>query len=55
MEILYRIVLPYACGGLIVRDNIIIDSAPIFKWMINKRLSEIKKWIIKKNGILEKL
>lgn len=41
---LYFIDTGYAYGGIIVEDDICIKAAPIFKWMIGKKLSEIKKW-----------
>jgi len=46
MEKLYRIITNYgACAGVIVgEDNIVIDTAPIFRWMIGKKFENIKRW-----------
>jgi len=42
---LYQIDTGYACAGVIVNaDNIVIQTAPIFRWMIGKPTSQIKKW-----------
>jgi hypothetical protein len=41
----------YACGGIVIDDlEIVIDTAPIFKWMLGKHFSEIKKWVERKDG-----
>ena len=43
----------YACGGLILnKDNIIIDSAPIFVWMRGKRLTFVLKYLRRKNQLI---
>ena len=35
----------YACAGIFVSSNeIVLDTAPVFKWMIGKKLEDIKKW-----------
>jgi len=49
---LWRIVLPYAVFGVIVKNNIIVDSAPIGKWMIGRTLDFIQSWIANKNGTM---
>lgn len=54
-KITHRITLPYACFGISVRGNIVIDSAPIGKWMINKKLDQIELWVKNKQGKVEQL
>ena len=51
-NMLWRIVLPYAVFGVIVKNNIIVDSAPIGKWMIGRTLDFIQLWIANKNGTM---
>lgn len=51
-NMLWRIVLPYAVFGIIVVDNIIVNSAPIGKWMIGKTLDFIQTWVASKNGTI---
>jgi len=48
MEILVD--LPYACYGITVSNGIVIDAAPIAKWMLGKNWNDIKYWILMKNG-----
>ena len=42
---LVRIKTSYACAGIIVdEDGVCREAAPIFRWMIGKRLTEIRRW-----------
>ena len=41
--ITYWINTDYACGGVICNNDIVIEAAPIFKWMINKSFSTITR------------
>jgi len=51
MTQLFRIELPYACGGLIVENCVITDrGAPIFNWMRGKDVSYAFDWVGKKHG-----
>lgn len=52
MESLYQITTNYFCAGLIVKDNIVIKSAPILNWTISKTFSRIK---FKSNYKIKKL
>ena len=48
---MYYISLPYATFGIIAENNIVIDAAPIAKWMIGKHLiREVKQWLISKKA-----
>lgn len=47
----YRVELPYACFLIEVgRDGRIDQAAPIGKWMLGKRLSEVARWCKTKGG-----
>jgi len=52
---LYQITLFYACFGIEICDNVVINSAPIGKWMIGKKLKYIKKWVKLNNGKIIKV
>lgn len=41
---LYQIDTGYACAGIILKNKICIEAAPIFRWMIGKNDIEISKW-----------
>lgn len=52
MEQLYRIYTNYFCAGLIVQNNIVTKAAPILKWTIGKKFSNIR---FKHDYIIEKI
>jgi hypothetical protein len=55
MEELYQIILSYACAGIIIKNGVVVRAAPIFHWMIGKNLNEVKTWVYKKNGVINKI
>ena len=50
MKTLYRVELPYATFGIIVANHKVVDSAPIGKWMIGKKIGNVKLWVNRKQG-----
>jgi len=55
MKQLYQIDLSYACAGIITDNDVVTETAPIFIWMKQKHLNEIKKWVINKRGKITKV
>ena len=53
MNLLYRVVTNYFVCGIIVKNNKVIEAAPIMSWSIGKDLSVIEKWIKSKKGSIE--
>lgn len=49
-EITYRVVLDYACFAIIVKDDKIIEAAPIAKWATGRTLYSFRKWVFQKGG-----
>lgn len=47
MERFFMVDIRYACYGIIAVDNVVTEAAPIAKWMIGKRLADIKPFLIK--------
>ena len=43
-EILYSVKSDKACGGIVVRDGIVIETAPYFKWMMGKKIEQLLQW-----------
>lgn len=41
---LYQVDTGYACAGVVVENDIVMETAPIFKWMIGKDWSSVSKW-----------
>lgn len=52
---LHRASVPWACGGLIVEDGVVIEAAPIFKWAKGCKLEHVTKWIETKGGSVERV
>lgn len=46
----YWIDIGYATFGVQSENGVVINSAPIAKWMIGKSLQEIKLWLKKKRA-----
>jgi hypothetical protein len=51
----YQIDVGYACFGVLLRDNVVVDVAPIGKWMIGKSFVQVEKWVASKNGKIIKV
>ncbi len=54
VSVLYRIDLPYACGGIVVENGIVKTTAPIFKWMRGKSVESIREWMSTKRGTIRR-
>ena len=40
----YWINVGYACGGIKVENDIVVETAPIYRWMKRNNWSDVKKW-----------
>lgn len=48
---LYWVDVGYACFGMVANDkDIIVDVAPIAKWMLGKSLQQVKPWLLSKKA-----
>jgi len=46
----------YACAGIAVDvANVIVRTAPIFKWMVGNTLDDAKLWVFNKNGSMRQI
>ena len=50
MTKLYWIDIGYACFGIEVSNQVVIDAPPIAKWMKVKALQDIKLWLTGRGG-----
>ena len=46
----YQIDLSYACAGIILSHGVVVEAAPIFKWMVGKCESTVREWVTNKHG-----
>lgn len=49
-ELLVRVTVPHFCAGIVVRDEVVVEAAPILKWAIGKPLEEVARWALRKKG-----
>ncbi len=47
---LYYIDLPYACYGVVVENNKVINTGPIATWMLNKPWIYCYAWLLNKKA-----
>lgn len=55
MERCFWIDIKYACFGIVSREGIVIDAPPIARWMVYKRLTDIKPWLLDKGAIVKEV
>lgn len=55
MQILYQATTNYFCAGLLVKNFIITEAAPIIKWAEGKNLDSFSNWLYKKGGKIRKV
>lgn len=47
--------LPYATFGIRALDDVIVEAAPIARWMVGKPGSVVRAWILGKGGSYQAL
>jgi hypothetical protein len=52
---LYQVTLPYACFGVEVKGQTVVDAAPIGRWMVGKSLVVVGEWVARKHGTLRRI
>lgn len=40
----YLIDVGFACAGVFIKDGIVVEAPPIFRWMLGKEWERVKKW-----------
>ena len=54
-DILIRITVSYGCFGVVFRNGIVVDAAPIAKWMLGKSVETVIHWVSKTGGYAEQV
>lgn len=49
---LYQVTLSYACFGVEVENDIVVNVAPIARWMVGKHLFNVTAWVMLKKGTI---
>jgi hypothetical protein len=52
---LYRVVVPHFVAGVIVREGVVVEAAPILRWAVGKRLLALETWAKNKKGTVDPL
>ena len=50
-----RIELSYAVFAVAIKAGIVVDAAPIARWMIGKARLDVEAWVRRKSGIIVEL
>lgn len=50
-----RITAPHYCAGAVVYKSVVIDAAPIIRWMTGKTIAELRRYCARKGYRLEVL
>ena len=45
---MYEITAPHYCAGLIVKDGVVVEAAPILRWAIGKAFTNVLSYFIRK-------
>jgi hypothetical protein len=48
---LYFLDTKYGCGGVIVKDNKVYKTCPLYKWMIGKPFGEVLNNLVRANAL----
>lgn len=51
----WQVTLPYATYGIRFEAAVVVEAAPIARWMIGKQYEEIDRWVRSKGGRMEVL
>lgn len=43
-EYVFQIDTGYACAAIVVEGSVVVEAAPIFRWMVGKQLAEVEQW-----------
>ena len=51
----WRVSLPYATFGIRFEYAVVVEAAPIARWMIGKQYEEVYSWVQSKGGTMQVL
>ena len=54
-DLYYSINTKFGNWAIVIRDNVVIDAAPIMRWAIGKPMSVVRRYLDARNGTAEKL
>lgn len=50
-----RIELSYATFAVVIKDNVVVEAAPIARWMIGHTQPHVEAWVKRKGGTCQEL
>ena len=51
-EALYQITLPYACCGIVTRNGMVTQTAPLLAWAVGQSFNRLGRWVCQKHGVI---
>lgn len=39
---LAQVTAPHLCAGIVLRDDVVVEAAPILRWMVGKSRDEVR-------------
>lgn len=42
---LYQVDTGYYCAGIVVRDGVVVEAAPVLRWALGKSLDVVSRWV----------
>ena len=52
MNLLVRVQAPHFCAGLITRDDVCVEAAPILRWALGKSRDELRALFSRKGWLV---
>ena len=53
MSDLYWLNTTYACGGIVIKEDLIIDSCPIYQWMRGHTLGYVLQYLRREKRLID--
>lgn len=50
---LWQVVVPHACYGIISTSGVVTETAPIGRWLVGMTIAQAKAWAEGKGGTLK--
>lgn len=51
----FRVELPYATFGIKTQRGVVVETAPIGRWMMGKHRDRIEEWVRAKGGTVRRM
>lgn len=49
---LWQVTLPHACYGIATEAGVVVEAAPVGRWLLGMSVEEVSAWVRGKGGTL---